>query len=102
ESGQAEVLITAFPGPGPRKAVSTGGGDLPLFSGDGRTLFSGRGSQILAAEIDTTPDLTIGASRVAFDLPDAAGSANMPFPVGPRADPVLFTSAAGGAPAAGH
>jgi len=29
ESGQVEVLITAFPGPGPRKAVSTGGGDLP-------------------------------------------------------------------------
>jgi eukaryotic-like serine/threonine-protein kinase len=97
ESRQVEVLITAFPGPGPRKAVSTGGGDLPLFSADGRTLFYRRGGQILAAEIDTTPDLTIGASRVAFDLPDAEGSGNMPFPVGPRADRVLYTAAAGDA-----
>ncbi|HXI32364.1 MAG TPA: hypothetical protein VNG89_28200, partial [Vicinamibacterales bacterium] len=98
ESGQVEVLITAFPGPGPRKAVSTGGGDLPLFSADGRTLFYRRGGQILAAEIETTPDLTIGASRVAFDLPDAEGWGNMPFPVGPRADRVLYTRAAGDAP----
>ena len=39
ESGRVEIVVAAFPGPGPRKQVSTGGGDLPLFADDGRTLY---------------------------------------------------------------
>ena len=35
ESGRREVLLSAFPGPGPRKPVSTNGGDMPVFSQDG-------------------------------------------------------------------
>lgn len=100
ESGNREVLITAFPGPGPRKAVSTGGGDLPLFSDDGHTLFYRRNTRILAAEIETTPALTIGASRVAFDIPGAPAG-NLPFPVGPRGDRILYARAAGDTPSPG-
>jgi dipeptidyl aminopeptidase/acylaminoacyl peptidase len=101
ESGKDEVLIAAFPGPGSRKAVSTGGGDFPLFSDDGRTLFYRRNSQILAADIETTPTLTIGASRVAFEIPGAPEAVNLPFPVGPRSDRVLYMRTAGDAPSPG-
>ena len=39
ESGRAEIYVQAFPGPGPRARVSTGGGGQPRWRGDGRELF---------------------------------------------------------------
>jgi Tol biopolymer transport system component len=39
ESGQFEVYAQAFPGPGPRSRISTGGGGQPRWRADGRELF---------------------------------------------------------------
>jgi eukaryotic-like serine/threonine-protein kinase len=39
ESGQAEIYVVAFPGPGGRWQISTSGGTEPLWSPDGRELF---------------------------------------------------------------
>jgi serine/threonine-protein kinase len=39
ESGNAEVYVRPFPGPGGRWQISTGGGRFPLWSHDGRELF---------------------------------------------------------------
>jgi Tol biopolymer transport system component len=66
ESGRQEVVVTAFPGPGPRRQVSTSGGETPVFSRDGRTLYFRLGDEVLAAEIVTTPELSSSAPRVAF------------------------------------
>jgi serine/threonine protein kinase len=98
ESGHNEVLITAFPGPGPRKQVSTTGGTQPLFSEDGRSVFYRQGDRIMSAEIVTAPALTIGAPRVAFEIPEAWTS-TLPFPVSPKGDRVLYIKVAGDAPA---
>jgi Tol biopolymer transport system component/predicted Ser/Thr protein kinase len=38
ESGTLEVYVRPFPGPGGRWQISTGGGELPLWSRDGREL----------------------------------------------------------------
>jgi Tol biopolymer transport system component len=78
ESGREEVLISAFPGPGPRKEISTGGGEMPLFSHDGRTLFYRSGNHVMAADIVTRPTLTSSAPRVAFDMPWGVAAAGLP------------------------
>jgi hypothetical protein len=64
---------------------------VPQFSDDGRTLFYRRNDQVLSAEIETAPAVTIGASRVAFGIPGAQRSAALPFPVTPRSDRILYT-----------
>jgi len=90
ESGREEVVVAAFPGPGPRKQVSTNGGGLPLFSADGQTLFYRQGDRIMAASFMGDPALTIGAPRVAFEIPGAQRIAAMPFPVTPDGQSVLY------------
>jgi serine/threonine protein kinase len=39
ESGQKEVFVQPFPGPGPKIQVSVGGGEWPRWRSDGRELF---------------------------------------------------------------
>jgi serine/threonine-protein kinase len=39
ESGQLEVYVVPFPGPGGKWRVSTGGGKFPIWSRNGRELF---------------------------------------------------------------
>jgi hypothetical protein len=39
ESGQFQIYVDAFPGPGPRYQVSTDGGGSPIWRDDGRELF---------------------------------------------------------------
>ncbi len=72
ESGVNQVLVTEFPGPGPRKQVSTNGGITPVFSPDGRRLFYERGNQVMVTDIMTTPTLTSGMPRTAFEIPSRA------------------------------
>jgi serine/threonine protein kinase/Tol biopolymer transport system component len=68
ESGRREVVIRSFPGDGPRKQVSTAGGETPSFSGDGKTLFYRLKDQIWAVPMSTDPALTIGRPSPAFKL----------------------------------
>ena len=68
ESGRQEVMIRSFPGDGPRKQVSTAGGETPSFSSDGKTLFYRLKDQLWAVPISTDPVLAIGPSSLAFEL----------------------------------
>jgi len=58
-----EVMIQSFPGDGPRKEVSTAGGETPSFSSDGKTVFYRLRDQLWAVPINTDPVLTIRNSR---------------------------------------
>jgi hypothetical protein len=49
ESGQEEVYIQAYPGPGKRVQVSYGGGFMPRWRGDGRELYYISGESIVTA-----------------------------------------------------
>ena len=68
ESGRPEIMIRSFPGDGPRKQVSTGGGESPSFSSDGKTLFYRMKDELWAVPIITDPVLTIGPRSLAFEL----------------------------------
>src|SRR6266404_3982964 len=39
ESGHEEIYVQPFPGPGPRTRLTSGGGIMPRWRGDGRELF---------------------------------------------------------------
>jgi serine/threonine-protein kinase len=69
ESGRTQVVMTAFPGPGPRRQLSPDGGETPSFSPDGRKVYYRLGSQIFVVDITTDPVLGSGRPAVAFELP---------------------------------
>ena len=55
ESGQSEVYVQPFPGPGPKRQISSGGGQEPAWSHSGQELFYrtlGRMSTVAVREND--------------------------------------------------
>jgi Tol biopolymer transport system component len=62
ETGDYQVYVTAYPGPGPTVAVSTKGGLSPIWSNDGHELFFRLGSKVLGVQMT-------GAAPLAFSTP---------------------------------
>jgi len=59
ESGLGEVYLQRFPDLGDRRAISTGGGQMPTWSRDGRELLYLRGipsNAVMRVTVRTTPD----------------------------------------------
>lgn len=56
ETGQREVYVTHFPDATRRYRVSTQGGTLPRWRGDGKMLFYGTRNNIVAVSVDEKPD----------------------------------------------
>ena len=92
ESGRQEVMIRSFPGDGPRKQVSTAGGETPSFSGDGKTLFYRLKDQLWAVPISTDPVLTIGPRSLAFELSGVRAFSGLPNYVVSRAGDRVLTA----------
>jgi Tol biopolymer transport system component len=67
ETGQNEVYVHPFPGPGGKERISTEGGDTVRWSHNGRELFymlrNGLGA-LMAVDFQGTPQLHIGLPRV--------------------------------------
>jgi len=59
-SSRQEVFVSPFPGPGPRRQVSTGGATEPLWSHDGRELFFQSGTRLMGVTV--SPGATFSAS----------------------------------------
>ena len=58
-SGTREVYIQAFPGPGARLQVSSGGGTEPVWHPNGRELFYRTATVLMSASLAVTPDLSV-------------------------------------------
>jgi len=67
EAGQFEVYVHPFAGRGSRVRVSSGGGEEPAWSADGRELFYRRGRQLLAAPVRSSSGLEVGKATVLFE-----------------------------------
>ncbi len=68
ESGSRQVYVTSFPGPGGKQQVSTGGGEDPVWRGDGKELFFLFEGKLMAAEVKAKGSgLDIGNARLLFD-----------------------------------
>jgi Tol biopolymer transport system component len=66
-SGQAEVWVRPYDGPGRPVMASHDGGEEPLWAPDGLELYFRKGEQVLAVEIFTEPRLSAGTPRVLFE-----------------------------------
>jgi Tol biopolymer transport system component len=85
ESGRPEAYVTAYPGPGERIRVSTGGAQSPRWSRDGRELlyFSDDG-RLMTVPVRTSPSLELGAPRAVFELKGRSWSTFEVSPDGKR------------------
>jgi serine/threonine-protein kinase len=77
ESGQEEVYVRPFPGPGPPTVVSTGGGSQPAWARSGRELF------YVAPSRAARPSITMMAVAVATRPTFSAGTPRLLFTVSP-------------------
>jgi serine/threonine-protein kinase len=67
ESGQWEVYVRPYPGPGASVRISTAGGEEPRWSRDGRELFYRGGSKWYVVDVTLGPEFRAGTPRVLFE-----------------------------------
>jgi Tol biopolymer transport system component len=73
ESGQNEVYVRPFPGPGGKWQVSIAGGQLPRWARSGRELFFRLEDKVFAVDVETKPVFRAGTPKVLFEGPYDAG-----------------------------
>jgi serine/threonine-protein kinase len=72
ESDRGEVYVRPFPGPGPKRQVSTGGGVLPRWSRDGREIFYwevGQVGRLMRVSFEPGTEPKIGKPQALFEVP---------------------------------
>ena len=69
ESGNSDVYVQPFPGPGPKWLVSTDGGSDPVWGRNGRELFYRRGRQVMVVSVALKGEFSSGRPQRLFDLP---------------------------------
>jgi hypothetical protein len=68
-TGEYQVYVTAYPGPGPNVAVSVDGGLSPIWSPDGKELFFRQGGKVMAAAVGYEDGIHFGSPVELFDGP---------------------------------
>ncbi len=71
ESGDYEVYVTAYPGPGGKWQVSRGGGELPVWSADGRELLYVGSNRLMAVSVRSEGGFQHDTPVALFELPPA-------------------------------
>ena len=69
ESGKNEVYVRPYSGPGAKIKVSTEGGNEPAWAPGGREIFYRTADSLMAAPIQTQPELSVGTARVLMPDP---------------------------------
>ncbi len=70
ETGTHEVYVRPFKGEGERQLISVGGGDEPVWSGDGRSILYRQGSKLVKATVVAGDSFRVNDRQVLFDRPD--------------------------------
>jgi Tol biopolymer transport system component len=68
ESGRPEIYVRSFPDTGGKWQISSDGGTVPLWSGDGREIFYLNGNRIMAVTIDSETGFSAGKPRLLFEI----------------------------------
>ncbi len=78
ESGQNEVYVRPFPGPGAKVLVSQDGGAEPVWSRDGHELFyrgfGQQGTPLVAVAVRAAPEFRVLSRTTLFDAADFEGA----------------------------
>jgi serine/threonine-protein kinase len=67
QSGQLEVYVQAFPGPGRKLQVSTDGGRSAVWARSGRELFYRNGHKLMVAAVARGPEYRFDRPRLLFE-----------------------------------
>jgi Tol biopolymer transport system component len=76
ESGQFEVYVQPFSGPGPKLQVSSDGGEEPVWSRAGDELFYRANGKMMTVAVRERPELTVGRPEPLFE--DRFHDGNLP------------------------
>jgi len=66
ESGQYEIYLQPFPGPGAKTPVSIGGGSWAVWSSDGSTIYYQGAGRFMAADVTLGASARVGRPRELF------------------------------------
>ncbi|OGD21726.1 MAG: hypothetical protein A2W03_18165 [Candidatus Aminicenantes bacterium RBG_16_63_16] len=66
ESGSGEVYVASYPDLHGKKRVSSGGGDEPKWSPDGRRLFFKHEREVMSSELEPGPDFSFSEPKALF------------------------------------
>jgi predicted Ser/Thr protein kinase len=66
ETGNREIYLAPYPGPGGKFLISTEGGTMARWSSDGRELFYRNGDKMMAVDVQTSPVFRAGTPKVLF------------------------------------
>ena len=81
ETGQREIYIRPYPGPGGQATVSVGGGREPIWSPNGEVFYrSPAGDRMFAVSAATAPALKVGPPLLLFEAPYYISPTNSPRP----------------------
>jgi serine/threonine-protein kinase len=69
ETGEYQVYVVPYPGPGPRLVVSIEGGLSPIWSPDGSELLFRNGGKLMSAAVTRGPELVFEAPVELFEGP---------------------------------
>jgi serine/threonine-protein kinase len=83
ESGQAEIYVVPYPGPGGKSQVSRGGGTLPRWNRNGRELFYMNAGKLMSVEVETAETFRALTPRALFTLPPLLQNRGPPYDVMP-------------------
>ena len=69
ESGQYEIYVRPYPGPGGKWQISTEGGVQVIWSPTGKELFYRNGQKFMAVTVNLVPEFKAAAPRLLFEGP---------------------------------
>jgi serine/threonine-protein kinase len=67
ESGQMQVYVRPFPGPGSRRQVSVEGGTQPLWNRNGKEIFYRHGNKMMVVGVSAGANLALSPPRQLFE-----------------------------------
>ncbi|HKW68155.1 MAG TPA: winged helix-turn-helix domain-containing protein [Terriglobales bacterium] len=83
ETGQFQVYVQRFPGPGEKTIVSSHGGTEPVWARDGKGLYYVNGDRIMQVSVATKPKLAPGKPRQLMTIQPGATSSGPIYDVTP-------------------
>ena len=98
ESGQREVYVRPYPGPGQQHTISISGGEEPVWSPEGRELYYRNGAEVMVVAVHTGESFRAEAPERlfegAYDLADGFGGVPN-YDIGPDGERFLMVKPAG-------
>src|SRR5262249_46906785 len=67
ESGQSEIYVRPFPGPGQKWTISTGGGTEPIWPRKSEQIFYRNENTMMVVDAKTAPEFSAGKPRRLFE-----------------------------------